>query len=304
MPCLPLRRPRGVPPAEGGGPHAEGEVLSQRAADVLSFISAGVDSGSLMRGGTRRLRAPPDHNFEVGTLGITSSFPSTSEPLKWARPFSRGTLADQDKPSWMPGSSSSSQLQYIQIPQHSLTDFRAFAKDVTRNASWEHATRNPYAVALRKHREELDKYTVVPVAKDETLEQRLGNQREALCQLEAADDDPAGAMWCRSEGSRLRPCVSSGGPSVACCAEDGNGGERPLVGLKAPGVYPLPIPGRSSSPTAAHSPLSARSFTSTTCSRPSVGDDHRGGQEKAGAHQCHERIEADELCSVTEKPHV
>uniref|UniRef100_A0A7S2NHP1 Uncharacterized protein n=1 Tax=Alexandrium andersonii TaxID=327968 RepID=A0A7S2NHP1_9DINO len=170
----------------------------------------------------------------------------------------------------------------------------------------EHAVKNPYAMALRKHREELDKYTVVPAVSDETLEMRLGIRREALCQLEEADDllaEPsnlsvrpqAGLIWCRSEDAGIKPCVSSG-PSVACCVEDGDRGEKPWASKvgAASGVYPLPIPGGSSSPTAAHSPLSARSFTSTTCSRPSVGDDQAApGQDKGLGHQCsHARAEA------------
>jgi len=119
--------------------------------------------------------------------------------------------------------------------------------------------------ALCKHRAEMQAPEVVTSAADQTLEQQLGTQREALCVLRVACKSPearhpkappeAVELCCGGEGNRPKVCMLFKAALTPCCTSSGDLGDVPLVELRV-----------ADSPTNVPTPLSARSSLSTTSS--------------------------------------
>lgn len=74
-----------------------------------------------------------------------------------------------------------SNVMYLQVPQESIEDFRAMAKDIKAEACRDAATHNPFAQALCKHRAELQ--SSFAAVTDQTLEQQLGTTHDSLSVL-------------------------------------------------------------------------------------------------------------------------
>lgn len=107
-------------------------------------------------------------SFRVARLGVPS--PSSGSTTTWQPPERAPEPKDQG-----------TGVSYIHIPRHSLKDFQSFARNVAAEARRETATDNPYVQALRKHRAELQTYSVIPSPMEEpSLEQQMGTEREAL----------------------------------------------------------------------------------------------------------------------------
>lgn len=216
--------------------------------------------------------------FGVSRLGIPSGGSSSSTAV--APPESTGNSASME--TSRPERSClhvppKSEVRYISIPKHALSDFRDFAKDVAREATREVAASNPYAQALSRHREELETPLVVETV---TKEQQLGIQREALCVLKAVSllEDPVQPMLAPQVldfgmcyGHRDLHCRApqcEGGP---CCETRGE-----LLRVE-PSVTDVviahPVLGDPSTPCSSRSHCSVHSAISTTCSRRSSMED-------------------------------
>mmetsp|Transcript_120290 Transcript_120290/g.256755 ORF Transcript_120290/g.256755 Transcript_120290/m.256755 type:complete len:475 (-) Transcript_120290:90-1514(-) len=114
--------------------------------------------------------------FDLTSLGIPTEDGSRVQPRKYRAPLGgprpgaspKMRATPQREAAWPTPEAEPAaaedhpqSIQYLHIPRHSLQDFRIFAKGVTLDAVREVATRNPYVVALCKHREELQSSEVV-----------------------------------------------------------------------------------------------------------------------------------------------
>uniref|UniRef100_A0A7S1AIN9 Uncharacterized protein n=1 Tax=Noctiluca scintillans TaxID=2966 RepID=A0A7S1AIN9_NOCSC len=79
-------------------------------------------------------------------------------------------------------------VRYLHIPPDSQQDFKALARNVTKDVRAEIALENPYVQALRQYRAEIAATTSVPpMSARASLEQQLSTEREALSFLSLAD---------------------------------------------------------------------------------------------------------------------
>lgn len=172
-----------------------------------------------------------------------------------------------------------------------MDDFRLFARDVAKEASRDVATSNPYVQALCRHRAELHAATVVPAASDQTLEQQLGTQREALGVLKSLrmpSEPPSGKAAgdvvgiCCGSGAR-RACAPPRGPLAHCCvsgdecavavaelAVGDTGGHQDSVLHSLPALM-------ASDLLSERSPHSVHSALSTTCTMQSASEEPSSG---------------------------
>lgn len=151
-----ISTPESSSPPRPGPLHADGKILPTPAG-------CGTEVPSAEKGG----RAGKKQSFRVARLGVPSP--------------RRAGLARQPPECAPEPRDQGSAVSYIHIPRHSLQDFQSFARSVAAEARRETATDNPYVQALRKHRAELQTYSVIPSPMEEpSLEQQMSTEREAL----------------------------------------------------------------------------------------------------------------------------
>jgi len=159
-------------------------------ADIVGGISSNVSPSPLHLGpqqvDDRILPTLAGAGKDIEQLADQGGFACTKQSFRVAR------LGVPSPPSWSGASrqapecapeprDQSTSMSYIHIPRHSLQDFQSFARSVAAEARRETATDNPYVQALRKHRAELQTYSVIPNPMEEpSLAQQMGTEREAL----------------------------------------------------------------------------------------------------------------------------
>jgi len=222
-------------PVAGAGIEQYGRSLTRRPNVAFDVTRLGIPTSSSSSSGHVRLRRAP------GATRPGPRAPSERSPERTAPELTPPELSPPecvpDRPSARPPNEAGS-VRYIQIPKHSLQDFRAFARGIAAEACEEVAVRNPYVQALCKHRADLQAPSLDVPSSDQTVAQQLGTQSEALSEfiqhsMLARSKDEKNCMHEASCGETPvpppRPCGFFRAPLVSCCTSDGEVGEVLVV---------------------------------------------------------------------------
>lgn len=146
-----LAPPGSWAPQRGQPPECPGPLFSRVLPPPESDLKGGAKS-----------------KFRIARLGVTE--------------LARGSSTASQPPERAPEPPDQTMsVAYIDIPRHSLKDFKTFAKDVTAQVRREVAADNPYVKALCRHRAELQTCGIIPdPAEEPSLAQQMGTEREAL----------------------------------------------------------------------------------------------------------------------------